>query len=95
MYRPVLALETAQVPRAQYVGNHWVRPKPHEVGDVVSGRYDPESGEMRSDHMLKSSSWVGRILRIIGIIIGLQGIAHFFGVPERWLPLRIRIGSRG
>jgi hypothetical protein len=94
MFRPVLALEAAQPPREQYAGNHWTLLAPHAVGDVVSGRYDPKSGEMRSDYMLGKYTWVGRIARIIGILIGLQGVALIFGVPEHRLPLRVRLGAR-
>ena len=92
LYRPVLALEMAQPPRPQYTGNHWVSPLPHAKGEVVAGRYDAKTGEMRTDKMLKSSGRIGQIARIIGVLVAVQSIALIFGVPERWLPLRVQIG---
>ncbi|MGB5557081.1 MAG: hypothetical protein WBN04_03610 [Paracoccaceae bacterium] len=91
-FRPVFGLETAVRPRPEYAGNTWMRPAPHQAGEVVSGRYDPNSGEMRSDHMDGRTVWIARIAKVLGLLVGLQGILMLFGVPELFMPLRVRLG---
>lgn len=93
-YRPVLALAAAESPGSGYAGDIWSRFKPHEPGDIVPGRYDPASGEMRSDKMLGRTIWLGRIARVFGLLVGLQAVLILLGFPEDRLPLRVRIGSR-
>ena len=93
-YRPVFALEPSKAPRQGNAGNIWSRVKPHEPGDIVPGRYDPESGEMRSDKMLGKTVWIGRIARIFGVLVGLQAVLIVMGFPEDRLPLRVRIRRR-
>jgi len=93
-YRPVLSLETAHPPREAYSGVIWTRIKPHEPGEIVPGRYDPESGEMRSDKMLDRTILIGRIARGVGVLVGLQAVLIVLGFPEKRLPLRVRVGSR-
>jgi hypothetical protein len=93
-YRPVFTLEAPSVNIDEYAGNIWTSPPPHAVGDIVPGRFDAKTGQMRSDKMLKRSSWIGRIARYLGLFIGLQGIALLFGFPERWLPLPVRFGRK-
>ncbi|MEM9796788.1 MAG: hypothetical protein AAF919_09875 [Pseudomonadota bacterium] len=94
MYRPVFGLDTDMRPRPEYSGNIWMWPAPHETGDIVSGRYDAESGEMRSDRMIGRGSWIGRFGQILGGLVMLQGVLMVFGVPEVLLPIRVRIGGR-
>ncbi|PTX54018.1 hypothetical protein C8N43_2823 [Litoreibacter ponti] len=90
-YRPVLALETAASPREEYVGkNWWLHFKPHQPGDVVSGRYDPDRGDMRSDKMLTRTIWSGRIAKLVGVLIALQAVLILFGISEDRMPLRLR-----
>ena len=90
-YRPIFALEGEKSPRQEYAGNTWTKVKPHEPGEIVSGRYDSENGEMRSDKMLGKTFWVARIAQIFGILVGLQAILIVMGFPEDRLPLRVRI----
>ncbi len=92
MYRPVFGLETDARPRPEYSGNTWMRFAPHQAGEIVSGRYDPDSGEMRSNRMMRRTSWSGRIAQLLGILSALQGLLMLFGVPEVLLPLRVRFG---
>ncbi len=87
-YRPVLALDGVELD--SYAGNIWSRPAKHEAGDVVPGRYDPDSGEMRSDKMLEDASWIGRIAKLIAILVGIEALALLFGYPEHLLPIRVR-----
>ncbi len=94
LYRPVLALASETAPREGYAGTIWTRFKPHEPGDIVPGRSDPESGEMRSDKMLNRTIWSGRVARIFGVLVGLQAVLILLGLPEDRLPLRVRVGSR-
>lgn len=90
-YRPVLALEAAASPRKEYVGkNWWLHFKPHQPGDVVSGRYDPDRGDMRSDKMLNRTIWSGRIAKLVGVLIALQAVLILFGIPEDLMPFRLR-----
>ncbi len=74
LYRPVFALEAAPEPRAEYAGNMWSSPQPHRAGEVVDGRHNAETGEMRSDKMLKSGRWLFRIMQIIGGLLFLWGL---------------------
>ncbi len=92
MYRPVFGLETDARPRPEYSGNTWMRFAPHQASEIVSGRYDPDSGEMRSNRMMRRTSWSGRIAQLLGILSALQGLLMLFGVPEVLLPLRVRFG---
>lgn len=92
VYRPVFGLDTASRPRPEYSGNTWMRPAPHHAGDIIPGRYDSDSGEMRSNQMMGRSTWGARIAQILGILAALQGILMLFGVPELLLPLRVRLG---
>ena len=73
LYRPVFALESAPEPREEYAGNMWSNPQPHRVGDIVDGRYNAETGEMRSDKMLTMGRWMLRIMQIIGGLLFLRG----------------------
>ncbi len=93
IYRPVFGLHTAARPRPEYAGNTWMRPAPHRAGDIVPGRYDRQSGEMRSDRMMQTTIWIAWIVKILGILAVLQAMLMLFGVPEVLLPLRVRIGS--
>lgn len=91
-YRPVFGLDTTVRPRPEYAGNTWMRPAPHRAGDIVPGRYDRESGEMRSDRMMQTTVWIARIVKILGILAVVQAMLLLFGMPEVLLPLRVRIG---
>lgn len=88
-YRPVFTVMTSP---HDFAGNRWSRTPPHQIGETVAGRYDPATGEMRSDKMLRKSKWLGWIARIFGALLGLQGIALLLGVPEHRLPIPVRIG---
>ncbi|MEL6523106.1 MAG: DUF3592 domain-containing protein [Pseudomonadota bacterium] len=89
LYRPVFALDSEVRPRPEYAGGTWMRPMPHKTGDIVPGRYVPETGEMRSDAMMGKSSWMGRIAQILGGLAMLQGVLVLFGVPDALMPLRV------
>ncbi|MGL4321442.1 MAG: hypothetical protein ACRCS3_11320, partial [Paracoccaceae bacterium] len=93
VYRPTFGLVTDARPRPTYTGNVWMRPAPHNAGDTVSGRYDRVSGEMRSDAMGRQSLFIGGGATIIGLIVFVQGILMLFGIPELFMPLRLRSGS--
>ncbi len=93
IYRPVFALDTKARPRPEYAGNTWSRTTPHQVGERVSGRYDPERGDMQSDSMIARSLWIARATKMLSILIVLQGVLMLFGVPEILMPIRVRIGG--
>ena len=90
-YRPVFVLAGAPSAAQGYAGDTWYKTPPHKVGEVVAGRYDATTGEMRSKQMLRTSVWLGRLAQIFGILVGCQSIAIIFGFPEQLLPLRIRL----
>ena len=92
-YRPVFGLETDVRPRPEYAGSIWASPKPHQPGDIVAGRYNPRTGEMRSDKMAKQTIWIGRAAQFVGFLLFLQGILMFFGFREL-IPIRFRSGRR-
>ncbi len=91
-FRPVFTLTAAKAPA--FAGDIWSRPAVHQTGDVVSGRYNSKTGEMRSDKMLTKGKWLGRFAQVLAILVGLQALAVLCGVPERFLPLRLRMASR-
>ena len=93
-YRPIFELVDAAAGVAPYAGNIWTWPAPHEVGEIVPGRFDAETGQMRSDKMLQRGAWLGRIARYLAVFIALEGVAMIFGVPEDRLLLRVRVGHR-
>lgn len=90
MYRPVFALDTDTRPRPEYAGSIWTSRKPHQVGDVVAGQYDPVTGEMRSTQMARKTLRIGRIAQLIGALVMLQGVLLLFGLPNMLAPLRVR-----
>lgn len=92
-FRPVFKLESARSSRQVYEGNIWTRPAPHKIGEVVAGRYDAKTGEMRSDDMLRKTKWFGWAARIFGMLLVMQALAILLGVPEDRLPLRVCLGS--
>ncbi|EBA10794.1 hypothetical protein [Roseobacter sp. CCS2] len=89
MYRPVFGLVTEMRPRPEYTGSIWTRPKPHQSGDIVEGRYNAETGEMRSTHMVNRTFRAGRIAQAIGFVLFAQGVLMLFGFPEI-IPVRFR-----
>ncbi len=93
-HRPTLGLVTERRPRPEYSGAMWTGLALHQAGDVIAGRYDPDSGKMQSDRMLQISGWMARLAQVLGVIAGLQGILILCGVPEFLLPLRVRIGRQ-
>ena len=94
VYRPVFALETSGSRGATYKSNIWTSPPLHRAGDVVPGRYDATSGEMRSDKMMGQSYWLGGFAIVLGLLTALQSIALLCGIPEGVLPIRVRLGSQ-
>lgn len=54
-----------------HVGNHWSDPPLHSKGDVVNGRYDPESGEIVSLRTLDKQTDFGTVFAVTGLILGL------------------------
>jgi hypothetical protein len=93
IYRPVFGLVTDARPRPTYAGNVWMRPAPHTRGDIVAGRYDASTGEMRSDQMSDKSMLIGGMGAFIGLLAAFQGLLIFLGIPEFLLPFRLRAGT--
>lgn len=81
-YRPVYALQTKSKPRPEYGGGPYSTPMPHKAGDVVSGRYNPKTGVMRSDAMTHQGNRMWFWAQILGALCILQSVALWFGVPS-------------
>jgi len=81
-YRPAYALQTKARPRPEYAGGPYTSPMPHKAGDIVAGRYNPTSGEMRSDAMIGQGKRMWWLAQILGVLCILQGIALWFGFPS-------------
>ncbi|WP_022703317.1 DUF3592 domain-containing protein [Pseudorhodobacter ferrugineus] len=85
-YRPVYALQTKSKPRPEYGpeygGGPYSSPMPHKAGDIVSGRYNPKTGEMRSDTMTQQGNRMWFWAQILGALCILQAIALWFGFPS-------------
>jgi hypothetical protein len=82
VYRPRFAVDLPNGQRLTYAGTVWLSPQPHVLGEVVPGRYDPDSGEIISDHMIAGTKWFGRIFISLGSFLSLLGVALF--VWRRW-----------
>lgn len=52
VYRPEFEATRADGGTLRYDGGMWVRPKPHESGDIVQGFVDWDRETIRSSHML-------------------------------------------
>jgi len=86
VYRPRFAVDLPGGQRLTHAGTVWLSPQPHVVGEVVPGRYDPESGEIISDRMIAGTKWFGRIFIRLGTFLSLLGVALF--VWRRWSQTR-------
>jgi len=74
VYRPHFAVDLPGGQRLIHAGTVWLSPQPHVVGEVVPGRYDPESGEIISDHMIDRIKRFGRVFIRLGSFLALLGI---------------------
>ena len=78
VYRPTFeALGTDGKP-IQYSGSGWASPKPHEVGDIVDGRVNSTTGELRSNSMIDSSASMGIWFAILGAFSLIPGLVYVF-----------------
>jgi hypothetical protein len=57
-----------------YLGNVYVSPPIHEVGDKVYGWYQEETGLIRSVEMLASLKAFGKLFTMMGFVSALAGI---------------------
>ncbi|WP_147373445.1 hypothetical protein [Gemmobacter lutimaris] len=94
-YRPVFALAEASPPRAEYTQTYWQSHKIHLMGEVVPGRYRPETGEMRSDKAGGKWLWGGVMVFVVGLLVMIQAVFILGGVPDRQMPFRLGRGRRG
>lgn len=91
-YQTTLGLVTDARPRPEYTGGIWTGITMHRAGDIVAGRYDSESDEMRSDRMLAISGGIARLALVLGLVAMVEGVLILFGWPELLLPLPVRVG---
>jgi hypothetical protein len=52
LFRPVFAVVDSDGTQVEYTGTTWVWPKPHNLGDIVIGRYNASTGVINSEAML-------------------------------------------
>ena len=82
LYRPEFEVSDSGK-RMNFSGNHWVSPKPHEIGDVVDGRYDPSSGKIVSNIMLRREKYLSSLLTNMGAIFFVLGLGYFWWRRKR------------
>ena len=69
LYRPTFEARASDGEVIEYSGGAWMRPKPHNEGDVVDGRVNWDSGEIRSVSMMRTGSRLGIIFSVLGGIM--------------------------
>lgn len=77
VFRPTFKAETPNGESVLYAGNTWIAPKPHEVGETVTARYDQATGVLRSDLLLRNSQSIGSRFICIGGFFAALGIGFF------------------
>ena len=78
VYRPILKAHQNDGTSITYSGSAWVSPKPHKDGDIVDGRVDWTTGEIRSVGMMKFHTSMGKTISAVG------GICFFLGAFYLW-----------
>jgi len=78
VYRPLFETIQDDGTPITYSGSAWVSPKPHNEGDVVDGRVDWDTGEIRSVKMMQFYATMGKSLSTLG------GICFVIGVLFLW-----------
>lgn len=78
VYKPTFEALGSDGKSIQYSGNSWVSPKPHEEGDIVDGRVNWTTGEIRSTDMIISSASLGKTATLLGSIIFLLGTLYIW-----------------
>ena len=80
-YRPTFEMIADDGARIRYKGNLWVNPPSHENDEIVSGRYEPATGEMQSDELIKTHHFKNGVF-------GLGGILFLLFALYRWRCIR-------
>ncbi|MEP2890939.1 hypothetical protein [Tateyamaria sp.] len=86
VYRPLFKALQNDGTSITYSGSAWVSPKPHNDGDIVDGRVDWETGEIRSVSMMKFHTSMGKTISIMGGICFVLGAFYLW-----WKRTRSRI----
>jgi len=77
VYRPRFQAVGKDGKSLQYSGHTWISPKPHEAGDIVDGRVNWASGEIRSVGMINFGTSIGKMSLKAGGIAFLLGLIYF------------------
>ncbi len=85
-YKPLFEAIGSDGKTIQYLSNMWVSPRPHNEGDIVEGRVNWSTGEIRSVSMIKSHVSLGKTFALIGGIFFLLGLVCFSRKRTRALP---------
>lgn len=89
VYRPTFEARSQSGQTLEYTSAVWVSPKPHSQGDVVDGRVIWDTGEIRSNTMMKQGRFMGAIFTTIGGIAFVVGFLVLVGGPV-WRGIRGR-----
>lgn len=76
-FRPVFTATAPDGTSLEYAGNLWVAPAPHAAGDVVPGRVDHATGEIRSLRMMDGQASLGEGTLGLGIACLLLAAVYF------------------
>lgn len=73
-YRPVFEVHLKGGDTIRHSGNIWLRPSPHDAGDIVPGRYLASTGKIASYEMLAVESRNFDQMKLGGIAAFMLGI---------------------
>ena len=82
LYRSVFSTKDINGETVTYKSNYWSSDRPNQIGDVVSGFYNEDSGKMMSDALIKSAKWLENLFKIIGSGTALVGLILLLWVRQ-------------
>lgn len=90
VYRPVFETQLNNGERIQSAPELWSYPSVHDVGDVVDGFYNPETGQLTSNKIRRKSLRFGRVFMIVGGVIGIIFGGLFWSITQSPRPRKRR-----
>jgi hypothetical protein len=76
IYRPIFEVRTGDQ-SARHNGDGWVSPKPHEVGERVTGFLHNTRSTIRTEKMMAVFESIGQVFRTVGLFLSGAGMALF------------------
>ena len=77
VFRPVFAATAPDGRAFEYAGELWLAPAPHAAGDIVPGRVDYTTGEIRSLRLMDGQARLGEGTLGLGIACLLLAAVYF------------------